>query len=694
MKTPSAPSLQFMIFLCFCVCSSLLLVFFAFEHHEYTLGSPVLTLAVSALAWLGICVLFEYTVAVVAPLSLSAHAIRRGVSFFFVFAVLLTLVFARFVWTSETYSGTPWMKDPQIAQLCAAGFVVAVTIRFVFLWKEKESAEDDVDDSIAIPVQGLRQWALHVLVCLVLAGAALSQALPNISGEAYNLQNDEYLQYGAAVGYNHTGQWVDWDFTKNDVQRDSAGAVVVYDRAHVSTWQMAMAMRIFGESEAVARGVAVAWFVLFLWAVYGVAFYWSRSIGVAAFMAIAPVFFDGVMMHARMVRMYSPLLTISMGLLVALWQSYAAGIAGTWGRLFVYSSISAGLLLLGWEHQELILIIVPGVIGFVFVEWLRFFIYKEKNAAKGEGEHAKAQQYRTVFLLLLSTAAIVAWFVNASLDSAIFTTGHIGIRKALNTQYEFLAFMDFALPLFVAGLYAASVVFAVFHRKSHPFERYVATVSLVVIVVMLVFVLRYKAYRYIQFLLPFVGMSVWLYWYRAVRSVLGVWIEDRQALRQWANRAAVAVFFVAFVPLSIAGVPVLQPWFTQAQADKVTETDPVLDHHVSVAYDFVRSQKTPGSFVVTMSFRDLYWKNDPSLQVITLPENDVYTIDQLNAFFAAYPTTEMWFVWEQGKEHHLKPAVLKAIQSRAVNLSSCDASLKNSNMKIYYYGQQKIDCSN
>ena len=251
----------------------------------------------------------------------------------------------------------------------------------------------------------------------------------------------------------------------------------MYDRAHVSTWQMAMAMRVFGESETVARGVAVAWFVLFIWLVYGTAFYWSRSIGIAAALALMPVFFDGVVMHARMVRMYSPLLTISFALLLTLWKTYSAGIAGKWATALLYGVPSLALLLLGWEHQELILILVPGIIGFVFVEWLRFFVFGKSSIDEDRKAERVAQRYRTIFLVLLCVGAVIAWFVNEQLQSAIFTTGHIGVRKALNTQYEFLAFMDFALPLFVAGIYATSVVFAVFHRGSRSFERYVAVVS-------------------------------------------------------------------------------------------------------------------------------------------------------------------------------------------------------------------------
>ena len=44
----------------------------------------------------------------------------------------------------------------------------------------------------------------------------------------------------------------------------------------------------------------------------------------------------------------------------------------------------------------------------------------------------------------------------------------------------------------------------------------------------------------------------------------------------------------------------------------------------------------------------------------------------------------LWFVWAEGKTHHLRKKVLARIEEISVDLSDVDA-VQGTNMRLYYY---------
>ncbi len=470
------------------------------QAGQYLLKNPWVTAGVFFCFWFPALLIVEYVALLFVPLKWSVRKAQAVLLLLEALVAFGLLVYARLLWTSETLIGTPWIVQPQVEQLFLAACVGAIIARVIFF-----RAQGDSDAQQKVAPTPLWHFAVHCVLITAILGFGWFQTTQHLSGQDFDLQNDDFLQYGAAVGYLQTGDYVDWNFTTNTIQTDAGGAPVIYDRAWVSTWQIAQSMQLFGQTEFAARLPAIVWFLTFLLIVYITAFAWTRSFVFATLAAVSPIFFDGVVLHARMVRMYSPLLTIGAGIVISFWYTYIAVTQGKIIRTIFATILTFGLFVLGWLHHELILILAPGMIVFIAYEWLRYgmgVILRKRTGVPSTAAAWKAQVVRTMLLSLLVIAALVLWTLNEYLDSAIFTLGHLGVRNLLNMEYEFLAFMDFALPLTVMVLYLVGIGFALLHPRASVKERYLAVVSLTVILVLLIVVKRYKAYRYIQFLLP------------------------------------------------------------------------------------------------------------------------------------------------------------------------------------------------
>jgi glycerophosphoryl diester phosphodiesterase len=643
------------------------------QSEQYFLGNPWLTTTIFFAFWFSAILIAEYIALLFVPLKWSAKKARAGLLALEMLGIVGLLIYARFQWTTETLIGKDFIDYPEVWQLFFAALITAFLARVIFFQHHDESVSTTV-----IQKNNFVWFFVGLCSVLLLAGFYMNYS----NGKNTDLQNDEFLQYSGAVGYLRTGEFVLWDFRTDAIKRDPSDVIVPYERAEVSTWQIAQSMKLFGETEWAARLPAQIWFGLFLFTVYIAAFLFSRSVGFAILVTASFIFFDGFLMHARFVRMYSPLLTLSTWVTIVFWYTYGWFVRGEWLKWFGGVVLTIALFLFGWLNHELILILAPAMIAFIVVEWLR-----------GTVKKSPGQRYRTVFLILCVLAAIGLWFLNDYLDSRIFTLGHLGLRDTIGYQYQFLPFMDLALPLVAMAVYCLAVVYGVVSHKARSVERYLAVVSFTVIFLFIVVARRYSAYRYVQLISPLCIALVWIVWYRYLSGLLYV-IGNAfaaGATQRFVPLISAVTFFVLFVPFSIPGVTARLPWLTQSVEQARTygyETG----FHTSAAYNFIREQKKPTDPVFAMVFRDVYWKNDPRLQLVKIPRDRQYKKNVLEADLARFQGQDIWFVWDAEKNLEIPEPTRRLIVQQGVNLSECTPELRASNMHLYYFGQRDIPC--
>ncbi len=658
------------------------------QSGQYLFGNLWLTTAVFFCFLFPAALIVEYVLLLFVPLKWSTKTARGWILGVESIALAVVLIYARLQWTSESLTGKGFADYPELMQLFVAAFVATVIARVVFFQGSHESVAAEPMKKRFFP-----PLLFGLFGVLMLAGVYMNYS----NGQNDDLQNDEFLQYAGAAGYNRTGEFVRWDFRTDAVKRDAADEIIPYERAEISTWQIAQSTKLFGETEWAARFPAQVWFVLLLFTVYTIAFLFSRSVTFAFITTVSLLFFDGFLMHARFVRMYSPLLTLSVWAVIAFWYTYGWFIRGQWLRWIGGTALTAGLFFIAWLHHELVLIIAPAMACFIAYEWAREVcvrLWARVRSRQGElsvvdVSDKAAQRYRTVFLALSVFAGAGLWILNESFNSRIFTLGHLGLRDTVGYQYQFLPFMDLALPLIAMGVYCLAVVYALIYRKAKPAERYLAVVSVGVILLFIIVARRYSAYRYVQLIVPLCIALVWVVWHRYIAGLFqGLRLTTMQ---RFVSIVSAVSFFILFIPLSIPGVSAQFPWLTNP-VDHARTYGYENGFHTSAAYNFIREHKRSSDPLFAMVFRDTYWKNDPELPLVTIPRNREYTKDRLTADLARFSGKDVWFVWDAEKDPEIPKETRRFITQYAQNMSVCTKELRESNMHVYYLGAGEIPC--
>ncbi|MFC1598189.1 hypothetical protein ACFL2M_01510 [Patescibacteria group bacterium] len=492
----------------------------------------------------------------------------------------------------------------------------------------------------------------------------------NLSGMSF--QNDEFYHVEATMGYIETGTPVQWDFVNDQPQVDDDGKELEYTRAFPYTWQVIQSTNIFGLSESASRLPSVIWFALFIVMSYLVIRHWSKNIVFTTLLVLTFICFDHFIFHSRIVRMYSMLLFFANAAMVLWYIAYQMTLRKTivWKR-FIPTLLGAILAsVIAFFTHKIFLIFFPAFLLFLGLELIRS--YSDSKTSIVEKKRTALWVGAGLFGAL--TTLIVGLWIYPFIQ-----LDFIGLRNSPNFDYQIIPFSD--LPLIVLGVGLYLVGCASFIRQSAS-ARFMAVISLAVILFFVFFVKRYDTMRYILFMIPFI-LTVGGYTLFSGIDTLGKKIKSEKV------RAATAavIFIVLFVPLSWPGVQaggLLQ----EARADRTHENG--YGHNFRQAYQYIKDNRTSDEVVLTQSFRSLYWGKD-NVEIVDLGKDKVLTRNQLKKLMKQYK--KGWIVWADGKSHHLSKRVRQYIERNTENISEIEPQLEGSNMQVYYFNWKEIQAA-
>lgn len=539
-------------------------------------------------------------------------------------------------------------------------FIIAIILAgaVVFL-PDLQKPKEDFWPQWLQPSQ-LPRWVEGVVVCLLVV---LGLLLTTEHLGELNFQNDEFFHIEAAQGYVKTGEYVRWDFTTDAPLVDEEGELVMYARAWPYTWLVAQSVKLFGFSEEAARVPSIIWYVLFIVLGYILIRWWKNDALIAAFLMLTFLALDHFILHARLVRMYSMVLFFSTATMTAWFLTY---------RYSLEQYIRVGRFLLFGIGTVLLTIFTLLIHPIFLVFFPAFFVYICVEFTRSVALQKNVQHRRTLYWILAACGTGLLVLIISVFISPLIPFQHIALLGSPNQEYELLPFIDIPTSLLAIGLYLVGWWFVF---REHAASRFVAIISLVTILVFVFGVNRYHAFRYILFIVPMTVSIAELFLYRLLK-VASRWIEKKDLRPVF----IVVIGILLFVPLSFPGIAdgVL---FDTARADQIHVNG--YRHDFERAYSYIREHKEEGEVVFTQSFRSFYWGKDDSLTVVDLGEFGSLSLSQLKKLMKEHERG--WFVWSNGKSHHLEKRVKSYIENNAKDISGTVEELQGSNMFVYYY---------
>ena len=500
---------------------------------------------------------------------------------------------------------------------------------------------------------------------LVLAGLLfLTIILTTTKLSGLSFQNDEYYHVNAATGYLEEGKFVEWDYQRDAVAVNDKGVVLEYDRASVYTLQVAAAFSFFGVSESAARLPSLIWFIFFIVGAFVVIRKWTGDLLFSTLLVGSFVFVDHFILHARLSRMYSMLLFVTSASLLSWYYLFRFWLEKKirWQYVIPLFFITVGLSVLGYFTHLLYLTIFPLLFVFVVIEFIRAY------AVYG----GIALETRRISHWLLAGVLSIFSVVFMTVFDLIGFTSRFALRSTPNFQYEIIPFSDMAIPLLAMVMFFIGIF--LFFQKSRSY-RYIAIFSFGVIILYTFGIRRYNAIRYILFLMPVILIvSAYALYYGLVA------LYSRISSTVVRSILIVFTFVLLFTPFAWPGVPVFGGMTYLSRADRIHENE--YGHNYRDTYAYIKSQRAVDDILFAQSFRSVYWGVDKSLQVYDLGEQKSLTRSDLKKMMKG---KKGWFVWANGKTHHLKKKVVQYIRNNSIDLSATEKELRGTNMQVYYF---------
>lgn len=505
-------------------------------------------------------------------------------------------------------------------------------------------------------------FGLLVIILLV----AIIQSTTRLGSRDFH--NDEYYHVETAHGYLMTGEYIQWDFTKNRSQLDEDGEQLIYKRAWPLTWQVAQCIKIFGDSELSMRLPAVMWFIFFLILSYFVILRWRKDAVFAFFIVLTFAFFDHFILHSRLVRMYSMLLFFSTASIVTWLLLYKETVQKSLKakRLLLYAGLALLTTVAAVIVHKIYLLFFPAFAVFVFVE---FLYATAKSKKKGI---AKAIMYRHImWAALVAAIAIVGLLLNYM--ELVDLLRLVGVRNDVNFDYEITVFADFGIPLFALSSFIIGA--SLFLQKKDLAYRFIAIVPLSTILLFVFFLLRYNVIRYILFIIPFLIVIVSWFVYQCVLK----WAAHLPGNTTVRMVVTLVTCVLLITPFSIPGVAP-GSFLHIARADRTSDLE--YGHDFTTAYNYIRSNRDVGEPVLTVSFRSYYWQDDKEVEVINLGSEKSLSLNDFKMLVS--DTDNYWVIYAKGKVHHLKSKVKSYFADNCNELSASEQELQQTNIIIYH----------
>lgn len=503
---------------------------------------------------------------------------------------------------------------------------------------------------------------IDALIIVLLLVVASVHVFSNLDGTGF--QNDEWYHVDAAEGYRQTGQFVWWDFLNNAPRVDQFGTLQTYTRASHYTWLVAQSVNLFGWSETTARLPSVLWYLAFVIIMYCFTRHWSRSTRNATLTTLTILLFDHVILHGRLVRMYSMLLALGVATCWTWMSAYAYSIKEHPQKRTVISRVVLGTVLFGvtvWTHS--VFLLFAALFGaFVCIESL---VYRAHHQQWNE---ASLRWVLAVLCLGIIGLTSVATFQQFALLDLV------GWRHTPNSIYGLYPFIDFAFVPIAAIAYIVGCWKLL--RSTNTNGHFLVIVSGLSMLMFVFMIQRYDALRYSMVFTPLIVMVVVQTWDGIIQRMTSP-IHSLPVK----NALSILIVVVTIVPLSWPGVE-QNVFMNTARVDKVHENGYGAD--IQTAYEYIQQHRTQDEAVLVVLFRSYYW-NDTSAPIVNLGLEQTMSVEDVQALMKTYG--KGWMVWSNRKQHHLRSSVKEYIQANADHVSEHIPELRKSNMQVYYFGQ-------
>lgn len=467
-----------------------------------------------------------------------------------------------------------------------------------------------------------------------------------------NFQNDEFYHIEAGVGYLKTGEFVLWDFLKEQPYQE-------YKRAWIYTWQVAQSIRVFGENEFAARLPSVIWgtALLPLLALFGWKATGYRLVGV--FAVLLATFDQSLIWSSRISRMYSMFVFLVILSVFLVFQA----LHKRYKKFFLHPGWYMGAILgviLSYLTHETGLALAAGMFGSMV--WFAI------DGSVRNTPEKKMWWLGVCGMLGVGILAVLAHtFVKPFLPTEFFT-----FRLHPNWEYALYPFNQMRFAFLGWPLLGVAVWAAIRYRS----QGIVLLLSNALpILAFFVFIGdRYAAKKYELFIIPLLLICVSYGIDRGLRVGIPKLVGR---LPEWLILSITVLAFAVIGPhISWPGVPATA--ITQAaRADASTDTADI--HDFRAAYAAVEARVSDDSHTVLIQGNHPYYWTRKDIDFINLRTNKEFTKDE---FKKIHETTPHGFVIvPKYKDYHIRYSVMEYIRRHMKRVPGT----KKTNVEVYQW---------
>lgn len=489
----------------------------------------------------------------------------------------------------------------------------------------------------------------HILAITIITAVAAWLRLANLG--AINFYNDEYYHVNTAVGYLKSGEFKQYNFYTQQLEKP-------YTRAKIFTWQVAKSFQWFGVSETSARLPAAIWGIVLIPIVIIVLLIAGKHT-IAAYTVGLWLTFDNFFIdQARFTRMYS---MVSVLTIVSVFCAYQYFTVKNKNIRYTYLTVCAIALLLNiLAFKELTLALLVGLGAYCTMRSIIFVFTRQKT-----------------------DRVFARWWFGGAIGAALlvglrllgFNTVPLDAAKILSVphwSYVYYVVSELRLPI-VAGVALIAGLSMVKNYRS--FTAWQGIIGLSVLAYFIFLGRHEEAKRYIGFILPFV-------YYIVVVGVAQI-LQGFTKLEAWTKKTGVIITCVVLgvigPKISWPGVPADGFILQKAPADKTYAELQRSD--VRTAYHYVANRYKKGEVVLIQGPRYYYWPD----RSIPVEELGYYKSLSLEDFRQLVTSSDagVWVVYSQQRQRHVSPEIRNYIKEHFTKVETLDNTLVN----VYYLNQ-------
>ncbi|MFA5994818.1 MAG: hypothetical protein WCW27_03340 [Patescibacteria group bacterium] len=485
----------------------------------------------------------------------------------------------------------------------------------------------------------------HIIAIAVITLLAFWLRAANLG--ALNFYNDEYYHVNTAVGYLKFGEFKQYNFYTEQLEKP-------YTRASIFTWQVAQSFKWFGVYEQSARLPSLLWGTLLIPVLIILLLCFTKEPLIAYSVGLWITFDNFFVDMSRFTRMYSMMFVLSV---LVVFGFYGFTQAKTKSKRYWLAITGMAVLLNVLVFKELTIALIAGLGVYITLRSIIYLVTRNKTE-------------RYLFRLWLAGLGVGLALVLLRL-AGLNTVPLDALTWGATPQWGYLTDVLSGLRLpTVGGVMLLFGALSIWRYRSA--KALVAVLSLTLLIVFVFFSHRYDAKRYIAFIIPF------LY----VISIAGVtqslrWIGKKL---QWRTKTvfitSIVLLFLIGSKLSFPGVSADGVILQKALADE-TYSD-LKRSNVKSAYKYVADHYETGDTVLIQGPRYYYWPDN----TISVRELGYYKSLSLNDFKQLEQSSAngVWVLYSEQRKRHVAPEIRDYVNKNYEKITGLDDTMVN----VYY----------